>query len=153
MKWSTETRDIVNYNIFYNTFKDDTRKQNTTYHVGGCCWGPSLHWAGAASPGCSEGWLLRTIASLFLFIHIFPDPSTRASDQWLVGMGQRRLGPLPKYGINSELQFSFIFFSKFLYTFCPNPTTCGILVPWPGIESMLPALEAWSLNNWTTREV
>ena len=30
---------------------------------------------------------------------------------------------------------------------------CGILVPWPGIESMSLALEAWSLNHWTTREV
>ena len=55
MKLSTEIRDTVNYNIVYNTFKDDTRKQNTTYHVGGCFWGPALHWAGAASPGCCEG--------------------------------------------------------------------------------------------------
>ena len=31
--------------------------------------------------------------------------------------------------------------------------TRGILVPWPGIEPGLPALEAWSLNHWTTREV
>ena len=30
---------------------------------------------------------------------------------------------------------------------------CGILVPWPGIEPMSLALEAWSLNHWTTREV
>ena len=30
---------------------------------------------------------------------------------------------------------------------------CGILVPWPGIEPVPPALEAWSLNHWTTREV
>ena len=29
----------------------------------------------------------------------------------------------------------------------------GILVPWPGIEPMSLALEAWSLNHWTTREV
>ena len=32
-------------------------------------------------------------------------------------------------------------------------TACGILVPCPGIEPMLPELEAWSLNHWTTREV
>ena len=31
--------------------------------------------------------------------------------------------------------------------------TCGILVPQPGIKLMLSALEAWSLNHWTTREV
>ena len=30
---------------------------------------------------------------------------------------------------------------------------CGILVPQPGIESMPPAVEAQSLNHWTTREV
>ena len=30
---------------------------------------------------------------------------------------------------------------------------CGILVPHPGIESVLPAFEAQSLNHWTTREV
>ena len=30
---------------------------------------------------------------------------------------------------------------------------CGILVPWPGIEPASPALEAWSLNHWTAREV
>ena len=30
---------------------------------------------------------------------------------------------------------------------------CGILVPWPGIEPMHPAMEVWSLNHWTAREV
>ena len=30
---------------------------------------------------------------------------------------------------------------------------CGILVPWPGIKPMSPALGAWSLNHWTTRDV
>ena len=30
---------------------------------------------------------------------------------------------------------------------------CGTLVPRPGIESVPPAVEAWSLNHWTTREV
>ena len=28
----------------------------------------------------------------------------------------------------------------------------GILVPQPGIEPVPPAVEAWSLNHWTTRE-
>ena len=27
------------------------------------------------------------------------------------------------------------------------------LVPWPGIEPEPPALGAWSLSHWTTREV
>ena len=30
---------------------------------------------------------------------------------------------------------------------------CGILVLRPGIEPIPPALEVWSLNRWTTREV
>ena len=30
---------------------------------------------------------------------------------------------------------------------------CGTLVPWPGMEQHLPALEAQSLNHWTAREV
>ena len=30
---------------------------------------------------------------------------------------------------------------------------CGILVPLPGIEPRPRAVEAWSFNRWTTREV
>ena len=30
--------------------------------------------------------------------------------------------------------------------------TCGVLVPWPGIEPAPSALEVQSLNHWTTRE-
>ena len=30
---------------------------------------------------------------------------------------------------------------------------CRILVPWPGIEPVPPAVEAQSLNHWTAREV
>ena len=33
------------------------------------------------------------------------------------------------------------------------PLACGILVPWPGIEPGLPAVEVRSLNHWTAREV
>ena len=29
---------------------------------------------------------------------------------------------------------------------------CGLLVPQPGIETVLPAVEAQSLNHWVTRE-
>ena len=37
--------------------------------------------------------------------------------------------------------------------FFPRHVVCGILVPRQGIEPMPPALEARSLNHWTTREV
>ena len=32
-------------------------------------------------------------------------------------------------------------------------TACGILVRWPGMENMPPALGAQNLNHWTAREV
>jgi len=35
----------------------------------------------------------------------------------------------------------------------PHPVAFGILVSWPGMEPMPPALEMQSLNHWTAREV
>ena len=40
-----------------------------------------------------------------------------------------------------------------LFYFWPYHVACKILVPWPGIEPMPPAVETWSLNHWTAREV
>ena len=40
-----------------------------------------------------------------------------------------------------------------LSLFMPSRMACGISVPRPGIEPEFPALEAPSLNPWTTREV
>ena len=37
--------------------------------------------------------------------------------------------------------------------FLPCFTACGIFVPWPGIESVCPAVEVQSLNRCTMREV
>ena len=37
--------------------------------------------------------------------------------------------------------------------FWPLPTACRILLPWPGIKPVQPAVEAWSSNHWTSREV
>ena len=45
------------------------------------------------------------------------------------------------------LVFPCFFFSKYLIF---GHMACGILVPWPGIESSSPALEAGCLNHWTT---
>ena len=39
---------------------------------------------------------------------------------------------------------------SFLYLF--GQAACRILVPWPGIEPVPPAVEVWSPNHWTTRE-
>ena len=43
--------------------------------------------------------------------------------------------------------------SFFFFFFWSYHVACKILVPWPGIEPMPPALEAQSLNHWTAREV
>ena len=45
----------------------------------------------------------------------------------------------------------FVYLYLFIFTFWH--VACGILVPWPGIEPMPPALGAQNLNHWTTREV
>ena len=54
-------------------------------------------------------------------------------------------------GTNSWLFRVHHFFSKSFYSF--GRKACGILRPQPEIEPTPPALEAWSLNPWTTREV
>ena len=41
----------------------------------------------------------------------------------------------------------------FSFFFWPHGAACGILVPRPGMERVPPALEVWSLNHWSTREV
>ena len=48
-----------------------------------------------------------------------------------------------------SLPFTFIFF----FFFWPHDREYRILVPWPGIEPVPSAVEAWNLNHWTTREV
>ena len=42
---------------------------------------------------------------------------------------------------------------KFFFLIYAHHEACGILVPQPGVEPMPPAVEAWSLSHWTTREV
>ena len=44
------------------------------------------------------------------------------------------------------------FFPSFFFFFLLHLEACGILVPWPGIEPVPPAVEAQSSNHWTTRE-
>ena len=49
-----------------------------------------------------------------------------------------------------ERKFFVLFFPFF---FWPRCATYGISVSRPGMEPTPPALEAWSLNQWNTREV
>ena len=45
------------------------------------------------------------------------------------------------------------FYFYYFFIFWPHRAACGILVPQPGVRPGPPALEVWSLNHWTTREV
>ena len=53
-------------------------------------------------------------------------------------------------GVASSDQFWFWF--RFILTSCLFHTARGVLVSQPGIKPVPPAVEAWSLNHWTTRE-
>ena len=37
--------------------------------------------------------------------------------------------------------------------FWAHYVACGVLVPWPGMKPIFPAVGAGSLNHWTTREI
>ena len=41
----------------------------------------------------------------------------------------------------------------YIYIYWLHHVACTILVPQPGSKSMPPAVEAWILNHWTTREI
>ena len=49
--------------------------------------------------------------------------------------------------------FFFFFLMNCIYFLAVPYSTCGILVSRPGIQPTPPALEVWSPNHWTTREV
>ena len=55
------------------------------------------------------------------------------------------------------LQIIYVCFQRIFFHPPPPPrplcTACGILVPQIGIEPRTPAMETWSLNRWTPREV
>ena len=46
-----------------------------------------------------------------------------------------------------------IVFFFFFFAFWPYYVVCGILVPWPAIKPVSPAVVAQSPNHWTVREV
>ena len=50
------------------------------------------------------------------------------------------------------INFKNIFILLLLLLFWPWQGPCEILVPWPRIEPMPPAVEARNLNHWTSRE-
>ena len=48
--------------------------------------------------------------------------------------------------------FIYLYIYIYIFFFGPSCTVCEMLVLQPGIIPMPPALAAWSLNHWTTRE-
>ena len=67
------------------------------------------------------------------------------------------LSPILHYNCIVILFRSFIFFKDIIFffflIFWTCPVACRILVPQPGMGPTSPAVEVWSLNHWTTREV
>ena len=55
------------------------------------------------------------------------------------------------FPLQVTMEFSHVFFQNLF--FWPHYVACWILVPQPGIEPVLPAVEAWSPNHWTASEV
>ena len=55
---------------------------------------------------------------------------------------------IKRFSLLLDSGYYFLFFF-----FWPHCVACGILVPRPGIKPTSPAVEAWSLNHWTAREI
>ena len=79
-------------------------------------------------PDHTKGWLLTRIG-------FFPAGS------------HSREGGLNKAVTGFDICFIFTFF------FWPGQTACRILVPQSWIKPWSPAVEAWSPNHWTAREI
>ena len=64
----------------------------------------------------------------------------------LIGSHFQQFKLFPLYFFSFLINFFFFFF------FCHTVVACGILVPWPGIESMPPALEVQALTTGPSRK-
>ena len=65
-------------------------------------------------------------------------------------------GYMPKSGIAGSYGssvFKFWVFYLFIFLFWLPSLASGILIPWPGVKPVCPAVDMQSLNHWTTREV
>ena len=96
---------------------------------------------------------VNTEKSLRKKASMYPDRILDSSTPWknllwfLVNSLSRWAGIM---GLKADVIRSY---GRFLKQLKKNPSACGVLVPWVGIEPVPPALAAWSPNHWTTREV
>ena len=81
-------------------------------------------------------------------------PRARIQGKWLIwkvipGNTSRRVRKWHRGG-----KYCFVFKIAFHLFIGHSSEALRILIPWPGIKpTLLSAIEAWSLNPWTTREV
>ena len=69
-------------------------------------------------------------------------------------MGRWRRGPLtPRPYVHNGLPVQIIRYILFFFSFWLLCAACEILLPRSGIQPVPPAVEAWSVNHWTAREV
>ena len=107
-------------------------------------------------PGSSVHGILQ--ARILEWVAIsFSGESSRPRDwsqvSWIAGrrfnLWATREAPHIKKNFKGEVILLFYIYI-YIWPFC---AAYRILASWLGIEPMPPALEAWSLNHWTTREV
>ena len=55
--------------------------------------------------------------------------------------------------MSKEFFFFVLFFFKYLESYLFGHTTWHTDLTQPGMQTVPPAVEVWSLNHWTTREV
>ena len=81
-------------------------------------------------------------------------PSSTFCFVWLY-LGNFQSGETKKYLYSAIFLFflSYILFYIIIIIIWLCCTTCGILLPQPGIEPVPPAVEMWSLNHRATKEV
>ena len=94
-------------------------------------------------------WTTREVPALIFKILSIPTSTRHCT---LYQNYPRLFFSVPSIWPHSQAPRPDTFWTSF-FIFWPCLKACRILVPWPGIKTMPPALGAWSLNHWTTREV
>ena len=122
--------------VGYSPESDTTNTFTFTLGLGSCCNQDSFQTMGSLTPLSPLQHLLVSWSHLF------------KKGMWMVW------SLCPYISKDCFLLWSYTKHSMaFFFFFCLRPAACRILVPQPGIKPMPPAMEAQSLNHWTTRDV